>query len=265
MLFLLAGCGQNQPSPTLKPIQSESIQHSRPYSLPTEFSIKAQAQRTTEGAIVVSGTTNFPDDMKMWIEIMEGAQQGAQDSKVIIRNGSFSSTGFMKKNRPYPPGVYSVQFSAEFNEAWQSPDILSILGKGGKNLHAGGFFKLTDPDVIDSDKALEYLAKIPFPPISEDSIAIESVKHAILTVPDKGRSATDIEENLKLFMDPKTGCRPAKEWSAKTQGNRVYLVSYDFINGPSGEDQATWSVDLKSKAVKYINMNAKLFSWTPKD
>jgi len=103
------------------------------------------------------------------------------------------------------------------------------------------------------------------PPISPEANAISIVKHAILTVPGEGKSATDIEENLTLFTQPVTGVRPGKGWSATPVGANVYNVSYDFINGNQGERQAIWSVNTATKQVKYVNEHAKLFSWTPKD
>jgi len=267
ILIVCSGC-TNSPSPSPSTSASSaapSAPAQRPYSLPTELRLDAQAQRTGEGAVLVVGTTNFPDGLKMWIEVMEGSRPEATDSNVIIRNGRFASVGLTQKDRPYPPGKYNVRFTAYFNGAWQSRDVLSIVGEGGKNLRAGQLVKLTDRDVVDSDKIVQHVALLQFPPLSEDAVAIATVKHAILTVPGIGRSATNIEENVKLFMSPGTGVRPGKGWSAKSQGNRVYLVSCNFINGTSGEDEAVWSVDLKSKSVKYVNKNAKLFSWTPKD
>jgi hypothetical protein len=68
--------------------------------------------------------------------------------------------------------------------------------------------------------------------------------------------------NVKLFMSA-PGLSEAKGWSARAQGGAAYDVTYDFMNGDHGEQQAVWSADLQSGKVKYVNENAKLFSWTP--
>ena len=100
-------------------------------------------------------------------------------------------------------------------------------------------------------------------PVSAETNAINIVKHAILTVPGKGRSATDIEENLNLFMTPGTGVTAAKGWSATAAGPNLYNASFDFNDGGNGERQAIWSVNIVTKQVKYVNEAAKTFSWTP--
>jgi hypothetical protein len=36
-----------------------------------------------------------------------------------------------------------------------------------------------------------------------------------------------------------------------------------MVGCPESPQQAVWSVDLQTGKVKYVNENAKLFSWTP--
>jgi hypothetical protein len=56
-------------------------------------------------------------------------------------------------------------------------------------------------------------------------------------VPDSGRSAGDVQANLDLYrISP--GMRLGKEWSAKAKTSTAYEVSYDFIDGGDGEQQA---------------------------
>jgi len=126
----------------------------------------------------------------------------------------------------------------------------------------GTLFKLKDPDVIDSDKILEAAFTVSLPMVAPETTAISIVKHAILTVPGMGRSATDIEENLALFTKPGLGVTRARGWSATPVGKNLYNVSYDFRDG-SEEKQAVWSVNTATKQVKYVNESAELFSWTP--
>jgi hypothetical protein len=256
LLVILAGCS-SEPVPPSPPAQARP----KPYVLPAEFSLVPAAQRGAQGEVYISGTTNFPDGMKMWVVL--GSKKAQQDA--FVKGGQFRS-GPLYQGIPTPiAGSQPLEIVAYFNGAWQSKDVLATLGDGGKNLQ-GKLFKLTDPDVIDSEKILDVKFTILLPPpapVSAEAIAITIVKHAILTVPGQGRSATDIEENLKLFMTPGTGVTAAKGWSAISGGQNVYNVSFDFNDGSSGEKQAIWAVNTATKQVKYVNEAAKLFSWTP--
>ncbi len=233
----------------------------KPYILPAEFSVAPVAQRGPQGEIYISGTTNFPDGMKMWVVL--GSKRAQQDA--FVKGGQFRS-GPLYQNAPTPiTGNQPLEIIAHFNAAWQSKDVLAIVGDGGKNLR-GKLFTMTDPDVIDSNKILDVKFSISLPApasVSAKTNAIATVKHAILTVPGQGRSATNIEQNLKLFMSPGTGVSVAKGWSATARGSDVYNVSFDFNDGGKGEKQAIWSVNMATKQVKYVNETAKIFSWTP--
>jgi hypothetical protein len=230
----------------------------KPHVLPAEFFLKPVVERGKDGEIYISGTTNLPDGMKMWVTL--GSKKAQQDA--FVSGGQFRS-GALYQNVPIPiTGSQPLGFTAYFNRNWQSKEMLALVGEGGKNLH-GNLFKLTDPDVIDSERMLVAKFTVSMPPISQDTNAINIVKHAILTVPGNGKSATDIEENLALFTKPGTGVTVAKGWSAASTGTSMFNVSYDFIDGGSGEKQAIWSVNIATKQVKYVNEAAKLFSWTP--
>jgi len=109
---------------------------------------------------------------------------------------------------------------------------------------------------------VDYLLTLPFPPISPGAKAINLVRAAILTVPDEGRSAGDIQANIDLLMSY-PGLKAGKEWAAKAKSPTVYEVSYDYINGNLGETQAIWTANIASGEVKYINESGKILSWTP--
>jgi hypothetical protein len=230
----------------------------KPYVLPSAFMINPVAERGTGGEIYISGTANFPDGMKMWVVL--GPKKAQQNA--IVNGGRFRS-GPLYPNVPIV-GKQPVEFISYFNGAWQNKAVLSVVGEGGENLH-GVMFKLTDPEVIDSTKILDAKFTLQLPPVSPQTSAISTVKHAVLTLPDEGRSAGDIEDNVKLFESPGTAVTQAKGWSATPNGTGIYTVVYDFNDGATGEKQAIWTVNMTTKNVKYVNEAAKLFSWTPKD
>jgi hypothetical protein len=90
------------------------------------------------------------------------------------------------------------------------------------------------------------------------------VKEAVLEVPGLGRSSPSVEGGVQWFMDS-PGIKPARGWSAKRLQGDSYTVSFDFFNGEAGEEQAIWGANLATTEVRYINKNAKSFSWLPKD
>src|SRR5690348_1521710 len=226
------------------------------YTVPAKFQITPIVERGSQGEIYISGTTNFPDGMKMWVIL--GPRKAQQTA--FIQNGRFRS-GALYPDTPVM-GKQPLEITAYFNAAWQNPTVLGELGEGGKNLK-GALFRQTDPDVIDSDKILDAKFVVTLPPILPQTEAISLVKRAILTVPDKGRSATDIEKNIALFEQPGGGVTVAKGWAAIRTSPDSFNVLYDFNDGTSGEKQAIWSANLKTRQVKYVNEAAKLFSWTP--
>jgi hypothetical protein len=248
--------------------------------------LDAHADRGPEGEIYVVGSTNLPDGTKLWVHVESGRlplgapKAIAFDDDVSVRKGnigtgalwqeipnpSFPSVDGAPKllRRPFQAGSYKVRFESYFNGAWQTQEVLALLGgEGGKNLH-GKILKLHDPDVVDSSKVLDDLTTVAFPPLEPEAKAISLVKAAVLTVPENGRSATDVETNISLFMSTPVCCRPGKGWSAKAGGADTFEVGFDFIDGGAGEKQAIWRVNLKTGAVTYVNESAKIFSWTPK-
>ncbi len=237
---------------------------------------------------MISGTANLPDDFKMWVEIEAGRlplgapKVVASDDTVFIKNGTFQThplwlevpnttfkkTGWPKRvsvnvrQKTFPQGSAKVHFEAYFNRAWQTNEVLTILGNDqGKSLK-GPILRQTDSDVTDSPKVLDYRQVLVFSALSPEAKAISLVKGTVLTVPDKGRSAGDIQANIDLFL-AFPGMALGRGWSAKALAPNNYEVSYDFIDGSQGEQQAIWTVNLVSTAVKYVNESAKILSWTP--
>jgi hypothetical protein len=253
---LLAACSSHpsHPGSASAPRSAQA----KPYVLPAEFSLKPTAERGSQGEIYISGTTNFPDEMKMWVDV--GRKKARQDA--FVGGGKFRSGPFFA-DEPLPvTGDQPVVFTAYFNDAWQSQSVLSALGEGGKNLR-GKLFKLTDPDVDDSDRILDAKFTLRLPPPTPQAYAISEVKHATLSIPGFGRADRDVEKIIAWFMQPQTGVKPGRGWSATPAGGKLYKVTYDFIDAGAGEKQAVWLVDIATRRVRYVNKAAKVFSGTP--
>jgi hypothetical protein len=278
MAAATAGC-----SDSTNPISAQ-----KPYLTSAELTLDPQAIRTSDGQVVISGTTNLPDGLKMSIEVERGRlplgapKAVASDDAVIVKDGKFASaplwlqvpnTRFTKsgwprgvsvdmRDVPFPQGKFKVHLSSYFNGAWQTPEVLSAIGgEDGKRLK-GKILTATDPDVIDSPKIVDYRLTLPFPAITPSAVAVNLVRGAILTVPGEGRSAGDVQANIDLYMIS-PGLGTAEGWMATTKGRGVFDVSYGFVDGNKGRQQAIWTVNTSTGQVKYLNEYAKLFSWTP--
>jgi hypothetical protein len=92
--------------------------------------------------------------------------------------------------------------------------------------------------------------------------AIRLVKKAVLTV-DGRRSSMDVEDDIAFLIKAPTGLKAGKGWSVTKGSGSKYVVNYGFINGALGEALATCEADVSTKSVRYVNDNAKTFSWVP--
>lgn len=257
-MTIFCGCKEDGPLP-VKPATKSA------YVLPQKIGLDFSVERNETGGVIVVGSTNLPDGTKLGAEVAEPSGGDAEDFHIFVQDGSFRSEPFSNGGRPLPAGKRRVHMLAYFNGAWQTGDVLNIVGEGGAKLQ-GSVIKLQDSDVVDSDKILDLTKTVYVPPLAPrdpEEVALEHVKKATLTV-DGDRSATNLEENVELFM-ASPGLRPAGGWSAKRQGNGTFAVTYDFIDGQDGEQQALWAYNPASGSVKYVNKRAKLMSWTPAD
>ena len=244
-------------------------------ALPTECFMTVHAERGSDGAIYLIGSTNLPDGLHIGVMLLNGAHRPGKLDVMAMRlnirdrlfpltfdvyakSGAFRSAGLMDGNRPYPPGKHEVRFQAFFQplytdprQNWQSASVLAVIGGKGEKLH-GPIIKKTDPDVSDSAQMLDYTAYPIFPPIAEATQAIELVK----TSP--AYAAKHVEDVIAFWMLPGGGAHPAKGWSARLTGKQTYTVSFDFVtDDKEGEHQALWSVNMATRKVQYTNMAAK--------
>lgn len=256
------------------------------YVLPSEFFLKTTATRGKEGEVYVRGTTNLPDGLNIDLEIVS-----SKVSKLVtVKDGAFTSPALyaMSPNPhrisgvpevgnakfldvPFPAGKRQVHYHAafiansatSFNAAFQRPEVLALVGNGGKNLK-GDLFKETDPDVIDSDKVLDTTQTVELTPLTPEAQAVNLVKRAVLDVPGIGKSSTDIDQNVQYYMTNPGYHRGPRGWDVRQTGDGEYEVSFDIITDDAeGHHQAVWSANLATRQVKIINKAAKYLSWTP--
>ncbi len=221
--LVVSGCHQ---SPSAPLAISDAAPHRSPFSPNSDLVIDASATRTDDGRVVISGTTNLPDGLKMWVDVEEGKlplgapKSIASDESVVVQNGKFSTqplwmsvpnTQFTKKGwpkgvivdvrqRPFLAKPYKVHFLAYFNGAWQSKDVINAVGGEGARPLKGKIIKSENPDVIDSSKTVDYTPTLAFPALSPGAKAISLVRQTTMTVPDEGRSTGDIQAVVDMYM-----------------------------------------------------------------
>src|SRR5437879_4833186 len=106
LCFLLSGCSSES---------SSGVPSQHPYVLPAEVFLKPVAERGHEGEVYISGTTNLPDGMKMWVTL--GRKKAQADA--FVSGGRFRS-GALYANAPVPiTGSQPLKITAMFNGAWQ--------------------------------------------------------------------------------------------------------------------------------------------------
>ncbi len=226
------------------------------------------------------GTTNFPDDTFLGVQILNSKRRISEDIKIMVSDGRFESAGLFDDNAPFKAGPHEVKLVSYFNQFWQTADNLALFGSDGANLH-GPAIKLKNPDLIDSERVVDENLTLNFPPfatsanatsegrrsalVPEQEAAILLVKRARLNGENGDLSSEDVDNCIRIFMETSSEITPNKGWSATRKSGSVFTVSYDFNDGKVGESQAMWEVDVTSKRVKYINKNGMYFSWVPKD
>lgn len=213
------------------------------------------AKRDNVGGIIISGKIKLPKKTKIWIELPNGGQA----ETYVSDNGNFEGGPFTNKGRIYSAGNYKIMITSHFTRYWQSSDILTQVGEGGKLLESSTLIP-EDPEFPKGGRYLKESMSVPFPGLEQDQIAIDKVKNAILIVKGKGRSADSIKDVVEYFRS-NGGFSPIK-WSAKSDKSGAWIVTLDCIDGRQNK-QAQWEYDTNLNKVKYLDPLAKLLSWTP--
>src|SRR5262249_55988738 len=152
------------------------------------------------------------------------------------KGGWFQSEAFTQGGKPYPDGKYDVRITSMFNGAWQSPEVLALVGEDGAKLppsalkpndaefpnEAGGFMQETRHVSFASSTGSR-------PGASEDGeqAAIDAVKNAKLYVQGSGMSADAVEGVVALF-DKSPGCK-SLGWSAERASDKTWIVTLDYL------------------------------------
>lgn len=237
-----------------------------------DVSIEVSLQRDAADGLLVVGETNLPEGTRLMCDLhLAGspALSGQAKGSVFSRRILFGP--FTHKGEPWTQRWYRVRVHAQFRGPWRQPaSVLDVIGSGGMNL-AGQLAQPLDPDVDETDHAVQGEFECPAPPLrnelvlSEDEIsgAIELLRNTVLPVSDAPPSSATVGEAVAVYMQA-PGLRERAGWDAKLLAPGLVEVSYSYWDGEKPAT-ALWSVLPRAKEFRYRNRAAKTISWIPRE
>lgn len=127
---VIAACGRRH-EPASTELRIERLTDTTGLSQGRPLLEKIEPYREKNGTLRVRGQVSFPDGVRLQISIY------AQDTKtmvsrtqVVVQNHRFESPPIMGDAGPLPHGAYRFEYLSFFNNAWQSPEILSLTHDG---------------------------------------------------------------------------------------------------------------------------------------
>ena len=227
------------------------------------------AIRDGQNGMVISGTVALPVGTKLMVTLKKpGSKQmlGQSDATVSDASSSFTTQGFGHEGSPWPDGTYDVELVAYFTQVFGQPaSVLSTTGDNGASLPADSDLKPDDKEFPKAGKHLQVIKHVKLTSSARAKAemktddAIQAVRHATLTVQGKGRSADNIDGCLELFK--RGGGFEPQGWNATFKAP-VWIVTLSYLDGGNAKT-GDWSYNPKTQAVKYLDPNSKMLSWTP--
>jgi hypothetical protein len=190
-----------------------------------------------------------------------------RNCSLSIRTYLISSNTKLKRYYPYALGIAIlllalvvppyVRHPIEPREPWEDYD--EQHGQGLYDGHHGAEASDRELRRILQPLLDFYYPAVDVKPDDPNARAINLVQSAVLSVPEKGRSATDVLSNVGIYMqDIKLS---PEGWTAKKTGRDSFVVTLNCsVDGIS--KQAIWSVNLENRKVMYMNELGKLLSWS---
>jgi hypothetical protein len=220
------------------------------------------AIRNAEGGLVVSGVVLLPKGTKVWVQPLssDGKRILTQAETYVGNEGKFSTEPlFSGDGSILKPGPQKVELLSHFTNLWQSSEVLGLVGENGSKLPSAALHP-DDPEFPKNGGHLEEELTLSVPPLSMETVAIERVKKARLSVPNKGLSSEPVGKVIAWF--DKAGVK-SLDWSAAQESGR-WVVSLDCQDGATRK-KARWEYDEATHTVRYLDPLAKTLSWLPKD
>ncbi len=268
------------PGPTSKPPEAEK------YALPPDGTIslihELRAFRDEKGGLVIELKALLPKGTGVYIQVYAPGSKDPLDrvTKSISNDARLQTEklgdGGTLRSAPFNApvaGAYRVEVSSVFNGNWQNADVLALVGNSGTKLPPSAL----DPDDREFPKAggslkFSTVVNVEGPPAAmvatEDAdrakrTALEAVKNSKLFVQDRGQATDTVGQIVDFFQGPGWNFHPG-EWTVTQGENGKWRVSLAHKWGAEAK-VANWQYDAQTGEVKYLDPEAKMLSWIPKD
>jgi len=294
-LCALMGCDRRTESPNVAQSSVEGALTPMPVSKPPEaehyvpppdgtISLiqELRASRDEKGGLVIELKALLPKGTGVYVQVfVPGAKDPLERVTKSTSNDARLNTerlgdGGTLRSQPFKAlvaGAYRVEVSSVFNGNWQNADVLALVGDSGTKLPLSAL----DPDDREFPKAggslkFSTVVNVEGPPAAmvaaEDAdrakrTALEAVKNSKLFVQDKGQATDTVGQIVDFFQGPGWNFHPG-EWTATQGENGKWRVSLAHKWGAEAK-VANWQYDAQTGEVKYLDPEAKMLSWIPKD
>lgn len=260
-LFLLRCGEQPKPREIRRPIPKPEPAYVAPPEGTKSLVESLMAKRDDRGAVIIEGKALLPRNTKIVVDVYAGRSRKGKDlvgeSKTVVGFQSAFNAGPFEIPKS---GTYTVQVTSFFNEIWQSPEILSLVGREGVNLPRSAL-DLNDPEFPQQGGYLWYAKTVQIGSLPPAARAIHAVKSSKLYVKGKGKAVDTVGQIVAFFNKPGLEFKPG-EWRAEQTPSGTWKVSLDHT-WESEKKVANWEYDPKTGQVKYLDPEAKMLSWIP--
>lgn len=236
---------------------------------PLDVMLEVSLHRDDNDGLLAVGETNLPEGTKLMCSLRSSGIQYHAQVKGTVFGRRLLLGPFRRGEEPLPQRWYRLEICSYFNSAWgQSLAVLAIAGKDGLGL-AGSWTRPLDPDLDDTDYAVDAEFDCPAPPLKEEAPlgddetagVVELVRKAVLEVEgqEPKMSAMPVGDVVDWFMSA-PGLRKHEGWSSRELAPGIFEVKFSYWDGDKASE-GIWLVMPRAKEVKYRNRPAKLMSW----
>lgn len=267
VIGLAASCGESKRRDN-PDRGNDAVKVATKFVIPTDitsFLDHVDALRDFDGGIRFEGKIRLPRGTLFILNLNRPGNErilGGDKFALSDDTGTFRTGAFTDHGKPIKEGKYKIELIAHFDEPWQQPDrVIEVAGRYGTKLPRN-LSVPRDREFPDRERYIEIETVVTLPPLSPEAIAVQAVKNAKLVVPEHGRATDNVEFIVTYALRGLRG--QIVGWTAKRSGNNTWEVTLQYLID-NKKYEAKWEYDSNRRQVKYLNFEAKVFSWLPRE